>query len=53
MRHVYTPLMDKPQAVRDKVFALIKAGLESASQKLDALLSEHCSDLPQAAESGH
>ena len=53
MRHVYTPLMDKPQAVRDKVFALIKAGLESANQKLDALLSEHCSDLPQAAESGH
>ena len=36
MRHMYAPLMDKPK-VRDKVFALIKAGLESANQKLDAL----------------
>jgi hypothetical protein len=33
---MYAPLMDKPK-VRDKVFGLIKAGLESANQKLDAL----------------
>jgi NAD(P)-binding Rossmann-like domain len=36
MRHMYAPLMGKPK-VRDKVFGLIKAGLESANQKLDAL----------------
>jgi NAD(P)-binding Rossmann-like domain len=36
MRHMYAPLMDKPK-VRDKVFGLIKAGLESSNQKLDAL----------------
>jgi hypothetical protein len=43
MRHMYAPLMDKPK-VRDKVFGLIKAGLESANQKLDALRR-----LPQTA----
>jgi hypothetical protein len=37
MRHMYAPLMAKPK-VRDKVVGLIKAGLESANQKLDALL---------------
>ena len=36
MRHMYAPLMDKPK-VRDKVFGLIKAGLQAANQKLDAL----------------
>lgn len=36
MRHMYVPLMGKPK-VRDKVFGLIRAGLESANQKLDAL----------------
>jgi NAD(P)-binding Rossmann-like domain len=36
MRHMCAPLMDKPK-VCDKVFGLIKAGLESANQKLDAL----------------
>ncbi len=40
MRHMYAPLMDKPK-VRDKVFGLIKAGLQSANQKLDALLTGH------------
>jgi hypothetical protein len=43
MRHMYAPLMDKPK-VRDTVFGLIKAGLESANQKLDALRR-----LPQTA----
>jgi hypothetical protein len=32
------PLMDKPK-VRDKVVGLIKAGLQSANQKPDALLN--------------
>jgi len=36
MRHMYAPLMGKPK-VRNKVFGLIKAGLESANQKLNAL----------------
>ena len=45
MRPMYAPLSGKPQAVRDKVFGLIVAGLTSANQKLDALLS-------QAAEHG-
>ncbi len=36
MRHMYAPLMDNPR-VRDKVLGLIKAGLASANQKLDAL----------------
>ncbi|MGA7135845.1 MAG: NAD(P)-binding protein [Mycobacterium sp.] len=52
MRHMYAPLVDKPPAVRTKVFSLITAGLRSANQKLDALLSEHFSGLPQAAEQG-
>lgn len=44
MRHMYAPMMKKPR-VRDKVFALIKAGLESANQKLDALcLAEAAQD---------
>jgi hypothetical protein len=38
MRHMYAPLMDKP-SVRYKVFGLITAGLQSANQKLEALLS--------------
>jgi hypothetical protein len=50
MRHMYAPLIDKPQSVRDKVFGLITAGLQSANEKLEALLSEHHSTLPQAAE---
>ena len=50
MRHMYAPLIDKSQEVRDKVFGLITAGLRSANEKLDALLSEHLSALPQAAE---
>jgi len=53
MRHMYTPLMDKTPEVRAKVFGLIRAGLESANRKLETLLSEHLSGLPQAAESGH
>ncbi len=50
MRHMYAPLIGKSQEVRDKVFGLITAGLRSANEKLDALLSEHLSPLPQAAE---
>jgi putative NAD(P)-binding protein len=50
MRHMYSPLMDKPQAVRDKVFQYIAGGLQSANEKLEALLHEHLSALPQAAE---
>jgi hypothetical protein len=52
MRHMYAPLVDKPPAVRNKMFSLITAGLRSANQKLDAPLSEHFSGLPQAAEHG-
>ncbi len=40
MRHMYAPLMGKTK-VRDKVFGLIRVGLESANQKLDALLTGH------------
>ncbi|MGB6207601.1 NAD(P)-binding protein [Mycobacterium sp.] len=36
MRHMYAPLTANPK-VRDKVLGLIKAGLQSANQKLDAL----------------
>jgi hypothetical protein len=36
MRHMYAPLIGNPK-VRDKVVGLIKAGLDSANQKLDAL----------------
>jgi hypothetical protein len=50
MRHMYAPLVGKSQGVRDKVFGLITAGLRSANEKLDALLTEHLSALPQAAE---
>jgi len=50
MRHMYAPLIGKSQEVRDKVFGLITTGLRSANEKLDALLSEHLSALPQAAE---
>lgn len=45
MRHMYAPLMDKPK-VRDKVVGLIKAGLQAANQKLEALV------LSQAAQRG-
>jgi hypothetical protein len=34
---MYAPLMAKPK-VREKAVGLIRAGLESANQKLDALL---------------
>jgi hypothetical protein len=44
MRHMYAPLIGKPK-VRDKVVGLIKAGLESANDKLLRL--------SQAAEAGH
>ena len=53
MRHMYAPLIDQPQKVRNKVFGLITTGLRSANEKLDALLSEHLSALPQAAEASH
>jgi hypothetical protein len=52
MRHMYAPLIDQPEKVRNKVFGLITTGLRSANDKLDALLSEHLSALPQAAEAG-
>jgi hypothetical protein len=50
MRHMYAPLIGKSQEVRDRVFGLITSGLRSANEKLDTLLSEHLSPLPQAAE---
>jgi hypothetical protein len=50
MRHMYAPLIDKPRAVRDKVFEYVAAGLQSANEKLDALLAEHLSVSAQAAE---
>jgi NAD(P)-binding Rossmann-like domain len=53
MRHMYAPLIDQPQKVRNKVFGLITTGLRSANEKLDALLSEHLSVLPQAAQASH
>ncbi len=53
MRHMYAPLIGKPQQVRDKVFGMITAGLISANEKLDTLLSEHVSASPQAAKAGH
>ena len=34
----------------DKVFGMITTGLRSANEKLDALLSDHLSAPPQAAE---
>jgi len=53
MRHMYAPLIDQPEKVRNKVFGMIIAGLRSANEKLEALLNEHLSALPQAAEAGH
>ncbi len=53
MRHMYAPLIGKPQEVRDKVFGMITAGLTSANEKLDALLAEHVSASPQAAKAGN
>jgi hypothetical protein len=50
MRHMYAPLIGKSQEVRDKVFGMITTGLRSANENLDALLSDHLSALPQAAE---
>lgn len=38
LRHMYAPLMDQPR-VRDKLLALIVAGLRSANEKLQTLLS--------------
>jgi hypothetical protein len=52
MRHMYAPLIGQSQKVRDKVFGLITGGLRSSNEKLGALLSEHLSALPQAAEAG-
>jgi hypothetical protein len=51
MRHMYAPLIGKPAEVRAKVFGMIVAGLRSANDKLEALISEHHSRLPQAAQS--
>ncbi len=53
MRHMYAPLINESQKVRNKVFGLITTGLRSANEKLDALLSEHYSALPQAAQASH
>lgn len=53
MRHMYAPLIDQPDKVRNKVFSLIIKGLRSANEKLEALLSEHLSASPQAAQAGH
>ncbi|MFZ1164426.1 NAD(P)-binding protein [Mycobacterium sp.] len=53
MRHMYAPLINESQKVRNKVFGLITTGLRSANEKLDALLSEHHSALPQAAQASH
>jgi hypothetical protein len=53
MRHMYAPLMDTSPEVRDKVVGLITARLRSANGKLEALLAEQFSGLPQAAQSGH
>jgi hypothetical protein len=50
MRHMYAPLIGKSQEVRDKVFGMITTGLRSANEKLDAILSDHLSALPQAAD---
>lgn len=50
MRHMYAPLIGKPRRTRDKVFGLIAAGLRSANDKLDRLLSEHLSALSHAAD---
>lgn len=50
MRHMYAPLIDQPEKVRSKIFGLVIGGLRSANEKLDALLGEHFSALPQAAE---
>ncbi|WP_293010475.1 NAD(P)-binding protein [Mycobacterium sp.] len=50
MRHMYAPLVGKPQEVRDKVFGMITTGLRSANEKLEKLLSEHLSTFPQAAD---
>jgi hypothetical protein len=54
MRHMYAPLIDQPEKVRNKVFGLIVKGLRSANEKLDVLLSEHLSSAsPQPAKAGH
>ena len=53
MRHMYAPLIDQPEKVRNKVFGLIIGGLTSANEKLGTLLSEHLSALPQTADAGH
>jgi NAD(P)-binding Rossmann-like domain len=53
MRHMYAPLIDKPDKVRNKVFGLMINGLRSANEKLEALLSEHHSAPPQPAKAGH
>ncbi len=50
MRHMYAPLIGQSEKVRNKVFGLIIGGLRSANEKLETLLSEHLSALPQAAQ---
>jgi hypothetical protein len=52
MRHMYAPLMSMPQNKREKVFSMIATGLRSANEKLDALLAEHFSAVPQTAKAG-
>jgi hypothetical protein len=52
MRHMYAPLMGMPQNKREKVFSMIATGLRSANEKLDALLAEHLSAMPQTAKAG-
>jgi NAD(P)-binding Rossmann-like domain len=52
MRHMYAPLLDQSPRVRDKVVGVITAGLRSANAKLETLLDDHFSGLPQTAQSG-
>jgi hypothetical protein len=53
MRHMYAPLIDHPEKVRSKIFGLVIGGLRSANEKLDALLGEHFSALPQTVEASY
>jgi hypothetical protein len=43
MRDMYAPLMTKPK-LREKVFGMLKAGLHSANEKLDALRRAQAAD---------
>ncbi|OBK34833.1 hypothetical protein A5658_10465 [Mycobacterium sp. 1245111.1] len=53
MRHMYAPLIDQSDKVRNKVFSLIIKGLRSANEKLEALLNQHLSAPAQAAQASH